>query len=150
MDGTVLFRTYGGEDETFELDNWLDWPEKYQDRWPNFQPHEFRCHDGSAYMVLQVELLDGLQELRNILKRPIHPKSGFRTKTHNAKIGGEPNSQHLLGRACDIVVVGISLAKLKKIAEAIPVFASGGIGYYPKRGFLHVDVRRDGPARWTK
>ena len=69
MDGTVLFKTYGQKDETFELDNWLDWPEKYKDRWPNFEPHEFRCKDGSAFMVVQTELLDALQNLENIFGR---------------------------------------------------------------------------------
>lgn len=150
MVGRVLFRTYGRKDETFELENWRDWPKRYKNRWPNFQPHEFRCHDGSPHMVLQTELLDALQELRYKLNRPVRSLSGFRTPEHNAEIGGEPNSQHLLGRADDIVVAGMSIAQLRKHAESIPAFAAGGIGYYPKKGFVHVDVRRNGPARWTK
>lgn len=150
MDRTVLFKTYGQKEETFELDNWLDWPEKFEGRWPNFEPHEFRCHDGSAFMVLQTELLDALQELRNKLNRPIRINSAFRTVKHNSKIGGKQNSQHLLGKAADIVVPGVTTAQLRDFAEFIPAFRAGGIGYYPKKEFVHVDVRRTGPSRWTE
>lgn len=150
MDGTVLFKTYGRKDESFELDNWIEWPEPYKDRWPNFQPHEFRCKDGSAYMVIQTELLDALQELRDKLKRPIHINSGFRTVKYNTKVGGKPNSQHLLGKAADIVVPEVKTSQLRDFVELIPAFASGGIGYYPKKGFVHVDVRRTAPTRWTE
>lgn len=150
MYGTVLFKTYGRKDESFELDNWIEWPDEYKDRWPNFQPHEFRCKDGSAYMVIQTELLDALQELRGKLKRPIHINSGFRTVKYNTKVGGKPNSQHLLGKAADIVVTGVTTSQLRDFVELIPAFAAGGIGYYPKQGFVHVDVRRTAPTRWTE
>jgi len=33
------------------------------------------------------------------------------------------------------------------IAETISEFAMGGIGIY--EGYLHLDIRTDGPARWV-
>jgi len=46
-----------------------------------------------------VELLD---ECRHQAGIPFHINSGFRTKEHNKKVGGVPNSSHLTGNAADI------------------------------------------------
>ena len=45
-----------------------------------------------------------LQPLRNHLVCPVIVTSGFRCAELNKKIGGRPNSQHLMGRAADFVV----------------------------------------------
>lgn len=45
-----------------------------------------------------------LQPLRNHLGCPVIVTSGFRCAELNKKIGGRPNSQHLMGRAADFVV----------------------------------------------
>lgn len=45
-----------------------------------------------------------LQPLRNHLGCPVIVTSGFRCAELNKKLGGRPNSQHLMGRAADFVV----------------------------------------------
>jgi len=34
-----------------------------------------------------------------------------------------------------------------ELAERVTAFREGGIGVYPERGFIHVDIR-EGRARW--
>jgi uncharacterized protein YcbK (DUF882 family) len=49
------------------------------------------------------------------------------------------NSLHLLGKAIDIRTPGRELPMLRKAAVALK---GGGVGYYPKSDFVHVDVGR--------
>jgi uncharacterized protein YcbK (DUF882 family) len=55
-------------------------------------------------------------------------------------------SQHLLGRAIDFHVPGLSPALCARYAESVPAFDGGGIGIYD--GHVHVDVRL-GRVRWA-
>jgi hypothetical protein len=41
----------------------------------------------------------------------------------------------------------MSPAEMYRLAEDVEAFRNGGIGVYPDKGFIHVDVR-DGRARW--
>ena len=129
---------------------WESWPEEHLSRrWPDFQPWEFRSRDLSKVLVLDVRLLDGLQALRGLVGVPIAVNSGYRTVAHNRKIEGSPYSQHLLGKAADIVISGMSVSRMKTAATRVPVFERGGIGTYPGQGFIHVDVRGV-KARWNQ
>lgn len=62
-------------------------------------------------------------------------------------------SQHMFGLAVDIRVDNHDPATLIAVAKAC---GATGIGTYPKQGFIHVDVARNGetgarrPARWGK
>lgn len=61
-----------------------------------------------------------------------------------AKTGVAEHSQHVLGKAIDIRVPGVPTAHLRDAAMSLE---AGGVGYYPKSQFVHVDV---GPVRhWT-
>ena len=53
------------------------------------------------------------------------------------------------GMAADILVRGLTPNAIAKVAQTIPTFRAGGIGRYPERGHVHLDVRRDGPYRWV-
>ena len=108
----------------------------------NFHLHEFQCKDGSHQVRLHPTLLTKLQQLRDHLNRPVIITSGYRNPEHNRRVGGAPNSQHLLGTAADIRVSGFTPARLLPHAEAV---GFTGIGLYAT--FLHVDVRPT-PARW--
>jgi uncharacterized protein YcbK (DUF882 family) len=50
---------------------------------------------------------------------------------------------HVQGRAADINVEGRDLALLQRVALAM---RSGGVGYYPRSNFVHVDTGR--VRRW--
>lgn len=73
--------------------------------------------------------------------------SGYRSPETNAGLrakGGEhtgvaSKSQHMLGKATDIRMPGIALDRLKQVALSKQ---AGGVGYYPKDGFVHVDTGR--------
>lgn len=47
-----------------------------------------------------------LQPLRNELKESIRINSGYRSKALNDKINGQPNSEHMEGKAADIYIPG--------------------------------------------
>jgi len=73
--------------------------------------------------------------------------SGYRSPTTNAGLraaGGEhtgvaSKSQHMLGKACDIHMAGVPLARLHMAAMSMQ---AGGVGYYPHDNFVHVDTGR--------
>lgn len=69
----------------------------------------------------------------------------MRCPDYNHEAGGAEDSQHLYGRAADIVVEGIHHDAVADLAERLVQFRLGGIGRYDT--FTHVDVRQ-GPARW--
>jgi len=68
-----------------------------------FPSHEFDSPDqpGSGKLINEV-LVEMLNEVREKFGKPIIINSGYRTKEHNAKVGGKPNSSHLKGLAVDI------------------------------------------------
>jgi uncharacterized protein YcbK (DUF882 family) len=111
----------------------------------NFLASEFACRCGCGQVKVDQRLVDGLQALRGDLGRPILVTSGYRCSEHNARVGGAANSQHVLGRAADIRVPGMTAAELYAAACQLPQFS--GFGRDDARGFLHVDVREH-PARW--
>lgn len=104
---------------------------------PNFLLREFECRDGSHQVVLHRELLERLQALRDTLGRPVIINSGYRNPTHNAAVGGSPDSYHLRGMAADIRVPGLSPAELAAAARQ-----AGFRGVITYANFVHVDVRR--------
>ena len=55
-----------------------------------------------------VRLARFLEEVRAVLKRPIHINSAYRCAELNSKIGSKSNSQHTLGCAADITVSGLT------------------------------------------
>jgi len=73
--------------------------------------------------------------------------SGYRSPQTNAGLraaGGEhtgvaSKSQHMLGKATDIHMPGVALQNLHLAALSMK---AGGVGYYPKDGFVHVDTGR--------
>ena len=112
----------------------------------HFSRGEFKCHCGKcACDTVDGELLDLLEAVRRYFKAPVTVTSGMRCVSHNITIGGKPGSQHLLGKAADIVVKGVEPDRVAAFAEGLLEF-KGGIGRYQK--FTHLDVR-DAKARWA-
>jgi len=76
--------------------------------------------------------------------RPFHIISGFRSDKTNAMLRGKSSgvarkSYHMQGRAIDIRLPRYDVAKLKKAALSLK---AGGVGYYPRSNFVHVDTGR--------
>lgn len=52
---------------------------------------------------------DVLEPARAILGAPLHVDSGYRCPAINALVKGNPNSQHMLGQAADVIPQNVSL-----------------------------------------
>lgn len=118
---------------------------------PDFKVREFRCKDGTDTVMVDETLTVVLQCIREHFGKPVTITSGYRTPAHNAAVGGAKSSQHLLGRAADIRVAGVSVEDVAAYTESLmPDW--GGVGRYPVKagratGWVHVDTRAD-KARW--
>ena len=96
---------------------------------------------------MSFELVKRLDCLREFCGNPIIIHCGYAIQGHSE------NSQHYLGKAADLHIMGLSLINQYLLAER---FNFGGIGLYPdwKHPGLHCDVRKkaieDPYNRWAK
>lgn len=110
----------------------------------HFCVKEFRCSDGTDPVCIDEGLVDILEFVRSKFGKPVFINSGYRTPLHNEKIGGAKFSQHIYGRAADIVVDGVKPEVVYNfLCEVFP--KSYGFGLYSS--FVHVDCRKN-KARW--
>lgn len=109
----------------------------------NFSRSEFTCKCGCGYDTVDFALITTLQNLRDFFEQPVIVKSGSRCLKHNKYVGGSPKSQHLEGKAADIVVENIPAKVVQEwcIDNGVP-----GVGQYEDR--THIDVRSYDMARW--
>lgn len=113
-----------------------------------------RCRDGS-WQHMDVRAIESLNYLSALLGVPeIQINSAYRSPSYNAKLsrGNENvarNSLHMYGRALDINIPGIPIREICSYAlYARDTIGYGGIGYYPKANFVHMD---SGPVKnWVK
>lgn len=118
----------------------------------NFWKSEFDSKDGAEMpndVLYNIQkLANQLQTLRNYIGKPIKINSGYRSPSHNKSVGGSKNSQHVIGKASDIVVKGIKPDQLALIIERLineGEMLQGAIGIY--NTFVHYDIRKT-KARW--
>jgi len=107
-----------------------------------------RDHRTGDVMKMDPKLVNLLHLLHDSVdgKKPFDVISGYRSPITNANLqktssGVAKKSFHMRGKAIDLALPGRDLAKLRSAALAIN---AGGVGYYPKSGFIHVDT---GPIR---
>lgn len=110
----------------------------------NFTEAEFRCRGTGTLPPggMDPELIRVLQAVRDHYGVPVTINSGFRSVQHNAAVGGAPNSQHILGKAADFVVRGVSPADVFRMLDKTH---PGGLGRY--NTFTHIDTR-SARVRW--
>lgn len=126
-----------------------DWNKKVS---AHFSVYEFACSDKSDTVLISTELIEVLEQIRAHFGKPVKINSAYRTPAYNISIGGSSKSQHCLGLAADIRIVGVDPIQIALYASSLPFYAKqGGIGYYSrvglKDGFVHVDVR-SWKSRW--
>lgn len=120
----------------------------------NFSLYEFSCKDENKtpvpekYLNNIKELAKNLEIIRSEFNKPIHIISGYRTPEYNKSIGGATKSQHMLGKAADIRINGITSEEIKDVILKLideGKISQGGVGSYSS--FVHYDVRGV-KARW--
>jgi uncharacterized protein YcbK (DUF882 family) len=109
----------------------------------NYILRDFRRNEVKS---IDARLLDLLYALRLNLdtNAAFHVISGYRSPLTNAMLRSESegvaaHSLHLKGQAIDLRVPGIELPVVRGAALAL---RGGGVGYYPRSDFVHVDVGR--------
>jgi uncharacterized protein YcbK (DUF882 family) len=109
--------------------------------------HLLRDHRNGAVSPIDYKLLDRLHSLQQQLGRSgeYHVISGYRSPESNAKLqkvsngGVAKRSLHMQGRAIDIRLPGVELDQLRQAALSQK---AGGVGYYEKSNFVHLDTGR--------
>ena len=111
----------------------------------NFYRYEFACNCGCGFNSIDTETLAVIQDVRNHFGVVVIVTSASRCVEYNRRIGGARHSQHLVSRAVDFRIPGVSP---KKAADYLASIYDGkyGLGRYPN--FTHIDTRSGTPARW--
>jgi uncharacterized protein YcbK (DUF882 family) len=106
----------------------------------------FRDHYNGVAKPIDKDLIDLLFVIHKGLKstEPFHLISGYRTvgtnrflRKRNKKVAR--NSLHMYGMAADIRLPDRDLRVLRREAYELKL---GGVGYYPKGDFVHLDIGR--------
>ena len=108
----------------------------------NFTRKDFKCPCGCSRQMVDSELVEKLQAIRDKLGKAIKVTSGYRCLSHNAAVGGSPGSKHRYGMAADwrLVDRSVNPVALGIIAQAVG-FGGVGIYWYGGNAFCHADTR---------
>lgn len=108
-----------------------------------------RDHHNDQMRAFDVNVLDQLYALQLQIGSwsPIEIISAYRSPITNHAIAGQyrgvaRNSYHLRAMALDVRLQGGRVADLYRAARAL---GAGGVGYYPRSNFVHID---SGPVRY--
>ncbi len=109
-----------------------------------------RDHRTNEVTEIDRQLLNTLHTLHQLTESnsPFQIISGYRSaKTNNTlrntTSGVAKRSLHMQGKAIDVQLPDIQLATLRDTAISLQ---AGGVGYYPKTSFLHLDTAN--PRNW--
>ncbi len=105
--------------------------------------HFLRDYRNDEIHKIDLGLIEYLYDIQTLLNpKEIHIISAFRSRytnnylRHHSK-GVAKNSYHTKGRAIDIRIPETSLSTLKYAALSLK---RGGVGYYPRSNFIHIDT----------
>lgn len=104
----------------------------------HFRVKEFACKDNTPIVFVDEYLAIILDIARDKIGKPITITSGYRTVSHNAKVGGAKYSYHTRGMAADIRADGIKPKELAKVLDKIVPNSCGIIVY---DNWVHFDTR---------
>ena len=103
-----------------------------------------RDHRTGEIKAIDPRLMDLLNSVNRQLGcgAPFHILSGYRSRKTNDRLrkkrsGVAKSSYHILGRAIDIRLPGCDSRQLRKACLDLK---RGGVGYYPRHDFVHVDT----------
>lgn len=105
-----------------------------------------RAHGRVKLSCLKPEIVKILKQVERHYGKKVIVTSGYRSKSHNRRVRGARNSQHMYCRAADIRVPGVSKHALAKYARTIK--GIGGVGVYCRSSFVHLDSAKRRDWRW--
>ena len=112
----------------------------------HFKREEFSCGCGCGFAVVDIQILELLENIREEFGKPIIIHCAGRCLSHNKSVGSKDTSQHVKGMAVDFHI------KDKENNNTIVydfldhlIGSSGGLGLYDW-GY-HIDIRGY-KARW--
>ncbi|HEY5627839.1 MAG TPA: DUF882 domain-containing protein [Nitrospira sp.] len=111
--------------------------------------HILRCHHTGEVSVIDPRVIEHLNLVQKALggTGEIHVISGYRSPQYNAMLvkrsrRAARHSLHIEGQAVDFYIPGIHPRKIRQAALNLEY---GGVGYYPRAKFVHLDC---GPFRY--
>ncbi len=111
----------------------------------NYICRDYRTDEACS---MDKKLFDQLTYIQRLVGKDaeINIISAYRSPVTNGKLrsqstGVAKKSYHMLGQAVDFSLTGVSLARVHQAALSLK---AGGVGYYPRSGFVHIDT---GPVR---
>ena len=102
-----------------------------------------RCNHTKHVHRIDIRLLEFLNtiEKRAARGKEVHISSGYRSPAFNERLfveqGAVLNSLHTKGKAMDFFIPSVRLSSVHRAATTLKL---GGVGYYPKQGFIHIDT----------
>lgn len=106
-----------------------------------------RCSYDHRYTQIDVRVIEMLNYLAKWF--PENPEitvnSAYRTPQYNRVLARSnenvaKNSLHIRGQAVDFSIHGVPIRSVCQVAQAVRnVAGSGGVGYYPRQNFVHID-----------
>ena len=105
-----------------------------------------KCANCEGDLKLSLGLVGGLEMLRTLAKNRVEIIKGYICPSLQEAEKKLKKDYHAMGLAADIVVEGVSIVDVFKLAETIPEFKGIGINLTDK--YVHVDTRKD-PTRHT-
>jgi uncharacterized protein YcbK (DUF882 family) len=105
---------------------------------------DYRTNDQFPIDPRLMDVLFVLQHRLGVRSKDLRVFSGYRSPRTNAALrrstsGVARQSLHMQGQAIDFQIPGISLKNVRKVAIGLH---AGGVGYYPKSDFVHIDTGR--------
>lgn len=111
--------------------------------------HLLRCHHTNESTIMDVRLIEFVNLVQKRIggRRDVYIVSGYRSPEYNDQLirmgtRAARNSYHVLGQAVDVQIHGVPLRTLREVALRL---GCGGVGYYPRGKFVHLD---SGPLRY--
>jgi uncharacterized protein YcbK (DUF882 family) len=115
----------------------------------NFDAYKKFCYimrdlrGNNEVVAIDANLLNVLYKIQNTLlsfgmRKPLNINSGYRNKKTNEHTeGAAKNSFHTKGRAVDVSNDSIDSGLIGTLGM---IMASGGVGFYPNKNFIHLDT----------
>lgn len=141
VDGVAGSNTIAKNDEYNKKNETYSW-----DNVKHFKQSEFTCKCGCGMNNIDLGLVKILDEIREHYNKPIIITSGCRCSTHNKAVGGVQGSRHVLGKAADFYVQGVSIAELLKYTQSLVNQGKLRYTYTGKysngdmQGAVHIDI----------